>query len=106
MKYNFGSNYVPVEITMSIREKDKDREVIGTIDDAVDYLGNLIQEYNQKFKIFWPLNIYPCQKIDLFGAKMYAAPSFQVRTSQMIWFVSSLLFHVETLWNIILKSEM
>ena len=46
MKYKFGSNYVPAEITVSMKEEEKNREVIGIIDDDVDYSGNAIQEYN------------------------------------------------------------
>ena len=60
MKYKFRSNYVPAEITMSINEHDKNREVIGIIDNNVDDLGNAIQDYIQNHKIFWPLHIYPC----------------------------------------------
>ena len=37
---------------------------------------------------------------------MYAVLYFQVRGSRMLWVVLSLLFHVKTLWNIILTSEM
>ena len=37
---------------------------------------------------------------------MYAVLYFQVYGSRMLWVVSSLLLRVETLWNIILKSEM
>ena len=46
MKYKFGSNYLPDEITMSVKEEEKNREVIGIIGDDVDDLGNSIQEYN------------------------------------------------------------
>ena len=52
------------------------------------------------------MHIYLCQKIDFFGAKMYAVPYFQVNLSWMLWVVSSLLLHGEALWNIISKSEM
>ena len=92
MKYKFRSNYVPAEITMSMKEEDKNREVIRIIEDDLDDSGNAIQEYNQNYKRIYPLHIYPCQKIDFFGAKMYAIPSFQVRGSRMIWVVSSLIF--------------
>ena len=68
-------------------EEDNNIEVIGIIDNNVYNLVNEIQEYNQKFKRTWPLHIYPCQKIDFFGAKMYAVPSFQVRVSRMLWVV-------------------
>ena len=54
---------------MSIKEEENNMEVIGLIDDDVDDLGNVIQEYNQKYKRIWPLHIYPCQKIDFFGVK-------------------------------------
>ena len=75
------------------------------IENDVDYFGNAIQYYNQKYKITWMLHIYPYQKIDFIGAKMYAVSSLQVRGSRMLWVVSSLIFYVEPLWNIILKSE-
>ena len=94
MKYKFGSNDVPAKIVMSVKEEEKNREAIGIIDDDVYYSGNAIQEYNRKFKRIWPLHIYPCQKIDFFGKKRYAVPSFQVCESHMLWFVSYLLLHV------------
>ena len=59
-----------------MKEEYNNREVIGIIDDDVYYSGNAIQEYNQKCKIIWSLHIHPCQKIDLFGAKIYAVPYF------------------------------
>ena len=62
-----------------MKYKEKNREVIGIIDGDVDYSGNKIQEYNQKYKIIWPLHIYPCQKIYFFGTKMNAVPYIQVR---------------------------
>ena len=37
---------------------------------------------------------------------MYAVPYFQVRGTHMLWVISSLIFHVEPLKNIVLKSEM
>ena len=77
MKYKFGSNSVPAEIAMSIKEEEKNREVIGIIDDSLEYPGNKIQEYNRNFKMVWPLHIYPCQKFYFFGAKMHAVPSFR-----------------------------
>ena len=46
MKYKFGSNYVPAEIAMSMKEEEKNREVIGIIDNDVDDLDNAIQDYN------------------------------------------------------------
>ena len=106
MKYKFGSNYIPAEILMSMKEGEKNIEVIGIIDDDVDDLGNVIQEYNRKYKRIWPLHIYPYQKIDFFGAKMYTVPSFQVRGSRILWVFSYLPLHVEPLWDIISKSEM
>ena len=84
-----------------MKEERKNREVIGIIDYDVDDLGNAIQEYNLKYKGIWPLHIYPCQKIDFLGAKMYAVPYFQVCGSRMLWVFSSLIFHVEPLYNII-----
>ena len=83
-KYKFGSNYVPAEITMSVEEEENNREVIGVIDDDVDEMGNVIQDYNRKYKTIWTLHIYPCQKIDFFGEKMYAVPYFQVRGSRIL----------------------
>ena len=38
MKYKFGSNYVTVEIAMSMMEEEKNREIVGIIDDDVDEL--------------------------------------------------------------------
>ena len=43
-----------------MKVEENNREVIGVIDNDVDDSVNLIQEYNQKFKIIWPLHIHPC----------------------------------------------
>ena len=90
---------------MSVEEEHKNREVIGTIENDVDDLVNVIQENNLRFKIIWPFHIYPCQKIDFFGAKIYAVPYFQFSRSRMLWVVLYLILHVEPLCNIILKSK-
>ena len=78
-----------------MKEEYKNRELIGIIYNYVDDSGSAIQEYNQKFKRIWMLHIYLCQKIDIFGGKMYAVPYFQFRGSRMLWVVSFLLLHVE-----------
>ena len=49
-QYKYGSTFVPVEIAMIMKESCRDREVIGYIDDDIDYEGYSIPEYNQKFK--------------------------------------------------------
>ena len=72
MKYKFGSNYVPAEIAVSMKEEEKNRGFIGTVDNYLDYLGNAKEEYNQKYKRIWLFHTYPCQKNDFFGAKLYA----------------------------------
>ena len=38
MKYKFGSNYVPAQIVISMKEADNKMEVIGIIDYNVDDL--------------------------------------------------------------------
>ena len=45
-KYKFGSNYVPGEIAISMKEEQNNREVIGVIENDVDDFGKTIQEYN------------------------------------------------------------
>ena len=76
MKYKFGSNYVPAEIAISMKEEENNREVTGVVDNDVDDSGNSIQEYNLKYRIICPLHIYLCLKIDFCGAKMCAVPYF------------------------------
>ena len=49
---------------MSTKEEWNNREVIGIIENDVDDSGNAIKEYIRKYKIIWPLHIYPCHKID------------------------------------------
>ena len=61
---------------MSVKEEENNIQVLGIIDNDEDDLGNMIEEYNQKFKIIWLLHIYPCLKIDSFGAKIYPVTYF------------------------------
>ena len=83
-KYRYGSNYVPVEIAMAMTQEGKNRKVLGIIDDDVDDDGNMLPEYSREFKRIWPLHIYPCQKINSYGAKMYAVPQFRVKGSRLL----------------------
>ena len=89
-----------------MKEEENNREVIGIIDCDEYDAGNMIPEYNKNIKRIWPLHIYPCQKIDFFGPKMYTVQYFQVCGSRIIWVVSSLNFHFKPLWNTNPKSEM
>ena len=43
MKYKFGLDYVTAEIAMYMKEEEKNRWVIGIIDNDIDDLGNAIQ---------------------------------------------------------------
>ena len=105
-KYKYGSTYIPAEIAMSMKEEARNREVFGTIDDQRDSQGNVINPFTRKFKRIWPLYIYPCQKLCSYGAKMYAVPKYCVNNSKTLWTLSSLLLHVEPLWNITAKSTL
>ena len=104
-KYKFGSSYVPVEIAMSMKEEAKNRNVLGIIDNEIDESGNPKPETTKTFKRIWPWFIYPCQKLDDYGAKMYTVPVFQSNGSKILWLITSLLLHVEPLWNILAKQN-
>ena len=43
MKYKFGKRYVLSEMAMSIKEEEKNKEIIGIIENDVDNLGSAIQ---------------------------------------------------------------
>ena len=70
VKYKLGSNDVPPEISMSMKEKRTKREVIGLIYKGVDDLVNAIQEYNLKFKLFLPIVYLSMSKYWFFGKKI------------------------------------
>lgn len=105
-KYKSGATYVPLEIAISMKEEARNRDVMGLVDDDEDIDGNIVSTYSRKFKRSWPLYIYPCQKMDSHGAKMYPVPVYQVNDSKRLWVLSSLLLHVEPLWNAIATCEM
>ena len=69
MRYKFGSDYVPAEMAMFMKEEENNREFIGITDNDTDNLVITTQDYIRKYKRIWPLHIYPCQKIVFFGAK-------------------------------------
>ena len=56
-KYRFGSNYVSAEIAMAVKQEDKNKKVVGIIDDDEDDEGNVLPTYNRKFKRVWALYI-------------------------------------------------
>ena len=51
-KYKDGSTYVPVEITISMIEEERNREVIGVIDNDLDDSGNYLPVYYKVFGIY------------------------------------------------------
>ena len=54
---------------MSMKGKEKNREVIGIIDNDMGDSRNSIQEYNLKHKRMFLLHIYPYNKIDFLVQK-------------------------------------
>ena len=97
-----GSSYVPLEIAMMMKKEARNRSITGIIDDD----DEIDEEYTRKFKRMWPLYLYPCQKMNSYGARLHCCPSYNVSGSKMLWLVSSLLLHIETLWGIVSQGEM
>ena len=73
-KHKNGSTFVPVEISVTMKESCGNREVVSLIDYDFDDEGNMIPEKNRNFKHVSPLFLCPCQKVSRCGAKMIPAP--------------------------------
>ena len=46
-KYRCGSNYVPAEIAMAMKQEEKNRDVVGIVDDDEYDEGNVLPEYGE-----------------------------------------------------------
>ena len=104
-EYKIGGTYVPVEAAINMKREAKNRDIFGIVDNTTNEHDHPI-EYTRKFKRIWPSFLYPCQKMDSYGCRMYSTPVFKISGSKMLWVVSTLLLNTEPLWRAICSIQM
>ena len=100
-KYVVGATYVPLECAILMQ-----RELNNTIIKAYDDENMNSGDVSASFKRTWPLMIYPCQKMNSYGAMFEIVPKFHSATldisekmkSSLIWEITGLLLCVEEIW--------
>ena len=106
-----GATYVPIECVMKLLEyqsKCNLRSVSITHQD---------RQYNQLFKPLWPIYLYPCQKMDLYGAPFPVIPTYMAlkatdgglmdtMTTISLWLTSALLTRIQFVWESISQVEL
>ena len=111
--YSIGATYVPLESAMMLQREARDRTCIAFIDDRVtNDDGEPLPMTRVFFKKIWPSSIYPCQKMDSYGAMFVTVPSFNSKgagcriDTQMVWILSTLMTHVEPLWRLVSEVQL
>ena len=106
-KYVVGATYVPLECAILMQ-----RELNDTIIKAYDDENINSGDVSASFKRSWPLMIYPCQKMNSYGAMFEVVPKFHSPTlensekmkSSLIWEITGLLLCVEEIWMNVAKA--
>ena len=74
-KYVKGATYVPLECAI-LMQRELNNAIIKAYDDDNMNSG----EMSATFKRSWPLMVYPCQKMNSYGAMFEVVPKFNLPT--------------------------
>ena len=98
-----GATYMPVEVAMKTQSfLVKDQRIRMCLDNVVDDNGNCLDDIELLVKRNWPRILYPCQKLDKYGAAFPPVCGFvKTPNTQLLWIMSSLLTRVQPLWTIV-----
>ena len=107
-KYVVGATYVPLECAILMQ-----RELNNTVIKAYDDENMNIGDVSTCFKRSWPLMVYPCQKMNSYGAMFEIVPKFnspklenlEKMKSSVIWEICGMLLCVEEIWKSIAKAS-
>lgn len=104
-----GSTYVPVEAAMSLQ-----RETLNEECNVIILNPETNEERTRQFKKVWPEYIYPCQRMDDYGATFVSVPAFQMKKVEHIsvhhvmntWQICEILSSTQSLWSDLCKKEL
>lgn len=113
-QYTDGATYVPLEYTIIMKRDllNSGGIIKATIDNrGVDNQGNPLPDIQIMYPKYWPSILYPCQKVNTFGARIISNPNFsstKVLSSKLClcWTLSALLLSCQELWSIISSQQM
>lgn len=95
--FRYGASYVPLEISMCMQRESKDRQIVVT-----DNAGNETAVFNR----VWYSYLYPCQKMDEYGARFYPIPNFSTHNDAcLLSKLCSIFLCVEALWTVVATRE-
>ena len=113
-KYCIGATYVPLEYTILMKKDllNSGGIIKSIIDDrGVDANGNQLPEITLSYPKYWPSILYPCQKMDKYGAMFQTVPLFSSKKVSphklsLCWMISSLLLSCQEFWTVISSQQM
>ena len=103
-----GATYVPLEATMKFIKNQSTYTPLRNVRVINVNEGN--RERIQKFRPIWPICLFPCHKLDEYGARFPSIPTFQpqtfldsdqinIPTTILLWAISALMTRIENLWH-------
>jgi predicted GIY-YIG superfamily endonuclease len=95
-KYYKGGTYVPLDVALLLQCESTDRVI------KINIGGNTFVTINR----YWPMTIYPCQKLTNYGAQVTIVPSFRARNTNTknLWLISTVITQVEEVWQSFIKA--
>ena len=92
-----GATFIPVGTAIDFQEEMNDRTILITHDNNTDTATPGIRV---KITRYWPLNLYPCQNLSLFGVQTTTVPSFRGdNRNKMVWKIAAMMSQVECVWK-------
>ena len=108
-----GATYVPIEATMKYVREQSNSQQYCSFTTPSDEPNRTVK----RFRPIWPLHLYPCQKMDVYGTRFPNVPNWSPKkisdadsmdnpTSMALWTTLAMLTHVEIIWDCVSKVEL
>ena len=110
-RYFYGATYVPVEAAMMLQQ-DMINNTCTVIkeNEGRNEFGDPVPNFTLTCTKYWPSVLYPCQKMDSYGAMFSMFPCYKSRGSaintSVIWIMSALLTSIQKLWSSVQNTEL
>ena len=108
---NFGATYVPIDAIMRYVKRQSTSEIGCQAQIPGDGENN--NTISIRFTPIWPVYLYPCQQMDVYGAKFPPIPPLTVKKTDRqeidssvlmcLWDTIALLGRVKKIWDIVVE---
>ena len=109
----FGATYVPIEATIKYVKDQSNSQRYRSFTTPTDQPNRAVTS----FRPIWPLHLYPCQKMDGYGARFSTIPNLSPKktadadlmdnpTAMTLWTTLAMLAHVDAIWDTMLTVEL